>query len=172
MTAIKKPEAGEYAAYYHAYVGKVPEGDILEILRAQHQTTQTVLAKIPEQRAGFRYAPGKWSIKEVIGHVCDVERVFAYRALCFVRNDPGPFPSIDQDAYVQHGNFANRTLSDIAAEFEAVRQATCHLFASVDEETALRRGIASGFEFTVRALAYIIAGHELHHLRILREKYL
>jgi uncharacterized damage-inducible protein DinB len=169
---IRRPEQQEYAAYYHTYISKVPDGEILEILAAQNEKTLQLLRTISEQKANHRYAPGKWSIKEMIGHVVDAERVFAYRALCFARNDPGPFPEMEQNDYVENGNFGARTLADIAEEFRLVRQSNIRLFQSFDEEISLRKGIASGFEFTVRALVYITAGHELHHVGILQERYL
>ncbi|MFQ5628209.1 MAG: DinB family protein [bacterium] len=169
---IHRPESGEYAEYYHAYISKVPDGDMVKFLDTQNENTLQLLKAIPEQKAEHRYAPGKWSIKEMIGHVVDAERVFAYRALCFARNDPGPFPSMEQDDYVENGNYGARTLSDIAEEFRLVRQSNLQLFKGFNDEISLRRGVASGFEFTVRALLYIIAGHELHHVEILNERYL
>ncbi|MFQ5632080.1 MAG: DinB family protein [bacterium] len=169
---IDRPEPNEYAEYYHAYISKVPDGDIVEILNTQNENTLHILHAISVQKAEYRYAPGKWSIKEMIGHLVDAERVFAYRALCFARNDPGPFPSMEQDDYVEYGHFGARMLTDIAEEFRLVRQSNIRLFKSFDEKISVRKGIASGFEFTVRALLYIIAGHELHHVWILQERYL
>ncbi|MFQ5629998.1 MAG: DinB family protein, partial [bacterium] len=136
------------------------------------ESTLQLLRTISEQQANHRYAPGKWGIKEMVGHVVDAERVFVYRALCFARNDAGPFPAMEQNDYVENGNFGARTLVDIAEEFHLVRQSNLRLFQSFDEEISLRKGVASGFEFPVRALVYIIAGHEQHHVEILQERYL
>ena len=169
---IHRPQRDEYVDYYHSYISKVPEGDILAILQTQCDETLRVLSAIDENKAEHRYAPGKWSIKEMIGHVVDAERVFSYRAMCFARNDAGPLPGMEQDGFVEHGRFGKRTLADLAEELRLLRQSNILLFRSFDEEVSLRKGIASGFEFTVRALVYIIAGHERHHLGILNEKYL
>lgn len=169
---IQRPDPKEYAEYYHTYISKVPEGDILDILGKQNEKSLQILGEINEKKAEHRYVPGKWSIKEMIGHVVDAERVFAYRTMCFARNDPGPFPSMEQNGYVDSGNFGARRLSEIAEEFHLVRQSNISLFQSFDEKTLLRKGVASGFEFTVRALVYIIAGHESHHVGILKERYL
>ena len=125
-----------------------------------------------KKKLNYRCAPGKWSIKEVIGHLVDSERVFAYRALCFSRNDKNPLPSMEQDDYVTYGNFDRRTLQDLGDEFRYVRLSSIILFKSFDKEIELRRGTASGFEFTVRTFPYIIAGHVEHHLKILKDRYL
>ena len=169
---MKRPAENEYAPYYQRYISKVPEGDIIEILARQMEETQKLVKNLPPEKADYRYAPGKWSIKEVFGHLTDTERVFAYRALCFSRSDKTALPSFEQDDYVAHGNFERRTLQDIAEEYRLVRHSNIILFKSFDEEIEGRIGIASGFEFTVRAIPYIVAGHELHHRGILREKYL
>jgi uncharacterized damage-inducible protein DinB len=169
---LSRPDTREFAPYYQNYIRKVPEGNILEILTRQMEETQQLIQRISPDKEEYRYAPGKWSIKEVFGHVTDTERVFAYRALCFSRNDKTPLPSFEQDDYVSEGNFSQRSLKDIAGEFRLVRLSNIALFTSFDEELMMRRGIASGFEFTVRAILYIIAGHELHHRQILEERYL
>jgi len=169
---MNRPASTEYAPYYQTYLKKVPDGDIIQILAQQMEETQGLIKSLPPGKANFRYAPGKWSVKEVIGHMVDTERVFAYRALCFSRNERTPLPSFEQNDYVENANFARRTLEDIAEEFRLVRQANIMLFRSFTEEIKMRRGIASGVEFTVRAIMYIIAGHELHHRRILQERYL
>ena len=169
---MNRPATTEYAPYYQTYLKKVPDGNILQILAQQMEETQALLKSLPTGKADFRYAPDKWSLKEVIGHMVDTERVFAYRALCFSRNDKTPLPSFEQNDYVENANFHQRTLEDIAEEFRLVRQANIILFRSFDEEVEGRKGIASGVEFTVRAIPYIIAGHELHHRGILEERYL
>jgi len=169
---MNRPATTEYAPYYQTYIKKVPDGDIIQILAQQMEETRALLKSLPPGKADFRYAPGKWSIKEVVGHIVDTERVFAYRALCFSRNDKTPLPSFEQNDYVANANFDQRTLEDITEEFSLVRQANIILFSSFDEEVEGRKGIASGVEFTVRAIPYIIAGHELHHRGILEERYL
>ena len=130
------------------------------------------MRSIPSEKGDYRYAPGKWSIKELLGHVIDGERIFAYRALRFGRNDQTALNGFEQDDYVAAGAFDKRELSDLIDEFEEVRRATIHLFRGFDETAWTRRGVASENEVSVRALAYIIAGHELHHMGVLRERYL
>jgi len=170
--AIPRPNATEYDPHYETYVTKVPEGNLLTILEAQRRETQDLLASIPDGRALHRYAPGKWSMKEVVGHVTDAERVFSYRALRFARGDQTPLPGFDEQVYAPAGKFDLRTLPDLAAELDAVRHATIALFGSFDQVSLARHGPASNNEVSVRALAYIIAGHERHHVGILRERYL
>ena len=167
-----RPATSEYAPYYERYVGLVPTGDIVQTLSAQLEETLTTLAAISEAQAGYRYAPGKWSIKEVIGHIIDSERIFAYRALCFARNDARPIAGFEQDDYMQNSDFDARTLADLAAEFAHVRRGNLMLFRSLSDAAWNRRGIASDAEVSVHALGYMIAGHERHHLNILKERYL
>jgi hypothetical protein len=131
-----------------------------------------LLNGLGEEAAAFSYAPDKWSVKEVIGHIIDVERIFAHRALRFARNDKTPLPEFDQDNYIHNSNFDLRTLLDIADEYRAVRESTLTMFYSFADEFYSREGIASGLKFTVRAIPFIIAGHEVHHHQILREQYL
>lgn len=169
---MPRPDKTEFAPYYGRYVDKVPDGPIVDVLASGMNETLTLLRSIPEARADHRYAPGKWSIKEVVGHVIDGERVFAYRALRFARRDETPLASFEQDDYVPAGNFGARTLADLADEFEAVRGATIHLFRHFDETQLSRRGTAADNPVSVRALGYITAGHEVHHREILRERYL
>lgn len=169
---IAKPDETEYLPYYGRYISLVPEGDILAVLDKQLETTLALLASIPETQAGYRYEPDKWSIRELVGHVIDAERIFAYRALRFARNDRTPVPGFEQDDYVRHGSFEAYPLGELAAEFESVRRSTIFLFKHLSEEAWLRRGVANESEMSVRALAYSIAGHELHHGEILRSRYL
>jgi uncharacterized damage-inducible protein DinB len=169
---ISKPAPGEYAPYYEQYVREVPEGDILQILAAQNRETQRLLEEIGEKRAGYRYAPGKWSIKEIIGHITDSERIFTYRALAFARADSTALPSFEQDDYVRSGNFAARTLRSLGAEFAAVRAAALTLFESLDRDSLERRGRAAGNDVSVRAFPYIVAGHERHHINVIHERYM
>ena len=169
---LERPDASEYAPFYASYIAKVPDGDILEILEQQRQDTQTLLRAIPEAKAGTRYAPGKWSIREVIGHLIDSERVFAYRALRFARGDATPLPKFDEVDYVRQGRFDARSLADIASELDHVRRATIDLFRHFDGDAFRRHGVANNVDVSVRALACIIAGHERHHVEILRTRYL
>ena len=169
---IPRPEPGEYAPYYEKYVSLVPGSDILATLDTQRRQTLLLLSGRDETEGDFRYAPDKWSAKEVIGHVCDTERVFAYRALRIARADQTPMEGFEQDDYVKNGGFNDRTLADLAEEYAQVREATLALFLGLGGDAWQRRGVANKNEVTVRALAYIIAGHELHHRRILEEKYL
>jgi hypothetical protein len=166
------PDASEYAAYYGKYITLVGGPDVVAALEAQPRDTLALLAGLSEEQGAHRYAPDKWSIKEMIGHVIDAERVFSYRALRFARNDQTPLASFEQDGYVRAGTFGDRGLADLIEEFVAVRRATVCLFRHLSAEAWMRRGIASDNPCSVRAIAYIIAGHELHHRRVLRERYL
>ncbi len=167
----QRPAASEHAPYYARYIAQVPEGDLLEILRAQ-VSEYDALFGLPESKGDYAYAPGKWSIKEVLGHVTDAERVFSYRALTFGRNDPGPLPSFDENAWMAPAGFGQRTLTDLRDEFRAVRQATLGLLGHLPQDAVTRTGTASGNPISVRALGYIIAGHALHHGKVLKERYL
>ncbi len=166
------PGPTEYVPYFARYVGLVPDGDLLQAMERQLSETLGLLRGISPAKAEYRYAPEKWSIKQVIGHVSDCERMFCYRALSFARGDTTPLPAFDENEYVRQSNFGDRTLGDLAAEFEAVRSSTLHFFRSLNDDALQRRGVANNNGFTVRAIAYIIAGHERHHVKILREKYL
>ncbi len=175
MTAaiIRRPAPAEYAAYYEGYVSLVEAGaDVVETLRRQLGDTLALLRGLDEAHGDSRYAPGKWSIKEVVGHVIDAERVFAYRALAFARGETQPQPGYDQDDYLNRANFGARTLRDLADELAHVRASTLDLFRHLDPDAWARRGVANENEVSVRALAYIIAGHETHHTRIIRTRYL
>lgn len=168
---ISVPDPSEYASYYGKYIALVPGKNIVAALEDQPRETKVLLSELSEEQGDYRYAPGKWSIKEILGHVIDAERVFSYRALRFARNDQTPLPSFEQDDYVRSANFADYGLEDLVEEFIAVRRATVLLFRNLSAEAWMRRGIASGNPVSVRAIAYIVAGHELHHRRVLREKY-
>ena len=169
---LGRAENTEYAPYYQTYVSRVPDGDIVSILDDQMHATAELLGGLNESQGDYRYAEGKWSIKEMISHVCDAERVFCYRALRFSRGDETPLSSFDQSTWVPQSGANHRTLRDIADEFRAVRLATIAFARSLTEEQVMRSGTASGYHVTVRGLLYIIAGHEAHHLAILRDKYL
>jgi len=166
-----RPEPGEYAPYYETYVSKVKGNDIVGILEAQRLQTAQLFAAHSERDGNFRYAPDKWTVKEVLGHVTDTERIFAYRALRIARGDQTPLSGFEQDDYVRGGNFGERTLVDLAEEFALVRASTVAFLKSLQKDAWMRRGIANKNEVTVRALAFIMAGHELHHRQILEERY-
>lgn len=169
---VMRPAESEYAPYYGKYIALVPEGDVVATLASQLENTLALLGGITEERGNFRYADGKWSIKELIGHVSDTERVFGYRLLCFARNDQTPLPGFEQDGFVSNADFGAYRLSELAEEFAHVRRANLLLLRHLPPDAWLRSGEASGFQVSVRALAHIIAGHEAHHMQILRERYL
>jgi uncharacterized damage-inducible protein DinB len=169
--ASARPQPTEYASNYEKYVALVLGNDIVAILEAQRLQMAQFLAARSERDGNFRYAPDKWSVKEVLGHITDTERIFAYRALRIARQDQTPLSGFEQDDYVRAGGFGERTLADLAEEFACVRSATVALFRPLSEEAWSRRGMANKNEVTVRALAFIIAGHELHHREILNERY-
>jgi hypothetical protein len=169
--AIGRPEPSEHSPYHERYLSLVPGNDILATLESQRRQTLILLSGRDESEGDFRYAPGKWSVKEVLGHVCDTERIFAYRALRISRGDRTPLAGFEQDDYVRNSPFSRRPLPEIIEDYIAVRRATLTLFRNLDEQAWMRRGIANNNEISVRALAYITAGHELHHRRILEEKY-
>jgi uncharacterized damage-inducible protein DinB len=168
---IARPEPGEYAPYYDRYISQIPGTDILGTLDEQRRQTLLLLCGRDEEDGDFRYAPDKWTAKEVLGHVCDTERVFAYRALRIARGDRTPMEGFEQDDYVKNGPFACAPLADVIDDYIAVRRATLTLLRNAEECAWTRSGVANKNEVSVRALAYIIAGHEVHHRRILEEKY-
>ena len=172
METAVRPAPDEYAPYYARYVKLVPDGPIVETLRNQIAETAGLLSALPEAKGDHRYEPGKWSVKEVIGHLIDGERVFSYRALRFARRDETPLPGFEQDLFVSAGEFGRRTLRSLLEEFGAVSEATLHLYRHLDEEALSRSGIASENRMSVRALAWVIAGHERHHRGVLQERYL
>ncbi len=169
--AIARPEANEFASYYGKYIALVKGEDILNALDQQRRDTMKLLSGRDEEDGNFRYAPDKWNAKEVLGHVCDTERVFAYRALRIARADATPMSGFEQDDYVRNSPFARIPFSETIEDYIAVRRATITLFRNLDAAAWTCRGVANKNEVTVRALAYIIAGHELHHRAILEEKY-
>lgn len=169
---FQRPDETEYVTHFARYVSLVPEGDILTILARQNEGTLTLLRGLSESQGGFRYAPGKWSIKELVAHLSDAERIFAERALRFARADQTPLPGFEENDYVRHGSFDSFHLADIVTGFENVRRSTLSLFRLMSKDATTRRGKANNAEISVRALAYVIAGHELHHMHILRTRYL
>jgi uncharacterized damage-inducible protein DinB len=173
MRRIEKPKEGEYPPYADIYIGLLPDdGLVLKHMRESLKATTAFMLSLPEERLVFRYAPGKWTVKEVLAHVIDDERIYAYRALRFARNDPTELPGFDQDAYAPCSGANRRTVESLVGEFAAVRRSTIALFESFDEEALERAGVADGNRATVRALAYHIAGHELRHMNIIKERYL
>ena len=170
--AFDRPAADEHSPYYSRYIDRVPDGDILDYLQRQMEDTASFLRAIPASLHEHRYGEGKWSIKEVIGHLADTERIFAYRALRFARADQTELPGFDENAYVPAANFDARELSSLVNEWVHVRQASLALLRGLDGDAPLRRGPANGQEISVRALAWIMGGHVDHHAAILRERYL
>jgi len=166
-----RPDASEYAPYYHKYISRVPDGPITEILEQQIGSTAAFLRGLSEEQASSRPAPDKWSVKQIIGHLCDSERVFAYRALCFARGDRNALPSFEQDDYVREAGSDERSLAELVAEFELVRRSSIELFRSFKPDTLQRRGIASSNPVSVRGLMYITAGHEIHHYDLLKQRF-
>jgi uncharacterized damage-inducible protein DinB len=160
---MRRPEATEFDAYYGRYVDLVPEGDILDILGQEMVTTQALLASVPPELEEHRYAAGKWSVREVVGHLVDVERMFAFRCLWVARGAEGAQPAFDQDAWAASSNAGRRRLADLAEEWVALRRDDILLFRSLDDEAWARVGIASGRSFTARSFPWIIAGHERYH---------
>jgi hypothetical protein len=172
IAGASRPDVHEYAPYYGKYIAEVPDGPILETLASQFQQTRALLGRVDEDRAMFRYAAGKWSLKEVVGHLVDTERVFAIRALAFARAERARLFGIEQDEWVAAANFDERPFRDLLTEFETLRASNLTMFAGFRDDDWLRRGIASDVEFTARAIPWIIAGHERHHGRVIRDRYL
>ena len=168
---ITKPEDSEYARYYSRYIDLVPDGDILTTLTHQIGVTLAELRKITDQKSLRRYDLGKWSVREVVGHMIDAERIFAYRALRFARADMTKLPGFEENDYVDAANFDERPWDDLLDELYAVRRSNLAFFRGLSEEAWTRAGIASDNPMSVRALAYVIAGHERHHLGVIRDRY-
>ncbi len=166
-----RPRTGDNNPYYDRYISLIGDDDIIEVLEEQRKTSEKFLKTFTEKQGNYSYADGKWTMKEVLGHVIDTEKIMAYRALAFARGEKQSLPGFEQDDYVAESNFNNRSLADLINEFLTVRDSNIILFKSFDEKILNRRGIASESEVTVLALIYIIAGHEKHHMKILRKKY-
>lgn len=167
-----RPEPSEYAPSFEAYVSLVPEGDLRATLAAQPSHLENLLVGLTEKQALHAYAPGKWSVKEVLGHVIDCERVFAYRALWIARNGKSPLPGFEQDDFAANSEFNHRPLANLLEEFAAVRKASLFLFSNLTEEAWLRRSIVNSNEMSTRAAAYICVGHVIYHMDILKTRYL
>lgn len=169
---ITPPQPGEYSEFNYEYIRRVPEGDVLEFMEKQFSQSMALLRGLSEEESATRPAPSEWSLKQVVGHMCDTERIFAYRALRIARGDQTPLPGFDQDPYVANGHFDQRSLRDLLDEFAAIRQANLSLFRNFSTEDAQRLGTASNHPISVRSLVYMCAGHEHHHMESLRTVYL
>ncbi len=165
---LSRPDRTEYADFYTNYIARVPDGSVLDFLAKQTGDYRQLLVGVSDTAAAAEPAPGKWSLKQVLGHLCDTERVITYRALRFSRGDQKELQGFEQDDYVREANSNARSLEDLLMEFESVRKATIALFGSLPAGTEMRRGIANGNPVTVRALAYITAGHCQHHYELLK----
>lgn len=170
-TTIPAPATDEYAPFYAGYIAGVKEKDVLSLLEGQTAELRAACGRLTDGQANARYAAGKWSIKEVLGHLADAERVFAYRALRIARGDATPMEGFDENAYVAGADFDRRTAGELLAEFEAVRAATLQLLRGLKPGVWEQRGVANGRPVSLRAIVYIIAGHVRHHLRVLEERY-
>lgn len=167
-----KPNVNEYAPYFGKYITLVPEGDIIEILSEQNNFMNNFFSGISEEKSTYRYEENKWSIREVLGHIIDTERIFAYRALRISRNDKTALPGFEQDDYVPYSNHANVSLKNLIEEFFLLRQANIKMLESFTDEMWIRTGTASGNPVSVKAAVYVLAGHPLHHINVIKERYL
>jgi uncharacterized damage-inducible protein DinB len=169
---IPRPSTGEFPPRLAHYIDKVPDGDLLETLEAQWEELGCLLEELDDEAADYRYAEGKWTVKELLGHLLDAERIFAYRILCIARGEQAPLPGWDENAYAANGGFGARPLEALLEEYDLLRGSTLALLRGLDEAGFERRGISNGNPVSARALAWVLAGHELHHMGILRERYL
>lgn len=168
---IEAPDYDEYAPFYRGYVEALPATDVLTVMEHQLRWIETLASIVDPARETFRYAPGKWSIRQVIGHLSDAERVFGYRAFCISRGDETPLPGFDENDYVESAASEKRDLESLAGELAALRRSNILLFRNLPPGSATNRGIANGAPVSVRALAFIIAGHAEHHLAVLEDRY-
>ncbi len=166
------PDPSEYDTFYGRYVSCVESPDILLVLRQQRTEVLSLVGELSEKAFNRRYAPGKWSLKEVVGHLIDTERLFSFRALCIARGETQSLPGFDQDDYVAAGSFGARTVESLLVEYGAVRSSSIQLFENLDPSVWSNEGTANEVSFTVRAIAFIIAGHEAHHIGVIQDKYL
>jgi uncharacterized damage-inducible protein DinB len=170
-SGMRRPHPGDHASDFQRYIDRVPDGDIVQLLQRQAPITRQRIAAIDEARGSYAYAPGKWSVKRLLQHLVDGERLFCYRALCIARGDQCNLPAFDENAYAKLDGSDGRRLADIGSEYAAVREATVQLCRGFDAAAWERRGTANGHPVAVRSLPWIIAGHELHHLAVLGERY-
>ena len=169
---MRRPDKNEYAPFYEGYVNDVIGNDPLRNLENQYQEIQSLLQSLPDVEASYAYSEGKWSVKEVLGHMIDTERIMCYRALCISRKEKQSLPGFEQDDYVKESNFRDRTITNLLDDYRISRKSTISLFKNFTEEMLNQKGMANHKEISVLALLYIIAGHEMHHLKILKEKYI
>lgn len=172
MSRTVRPDPTEFSPYYAGYIARVPDGDVVATLAAQVADTVALVRSLPEEKGAHRYGEGKWSIRQVLGHMADTERIMAYRALRVARGDATPLAGFDENAFVANARFDARTLESLAEDLALVRRATFSLLMPLSDEELVRGGSANGAPVTARALAWIIAGHERHHVAVLRERYL
>lgn len=168
---MQKPQPGTYPPYYQPYIDRLADSDILDQLEVGLETATRFFQSIDKEKEDYRYAEGKWSVKEVFGHIIDSERVFSYRALCISRGESAALPGYDENQYVANGNFASRSIQSLLDEYTGLRRSGIALFRSLSEEQLLQMGTANGKPVQVAAIIAIIAGHELHHINVLRERY-
>lgn len=169
---MRRPEAGDCPPYYFRYIDQVPPGDVWELLASELEATLGLLASLSEAQGAFAYAPNKWTIKDVLAHVIDTERVFSYRALSFARQDPAALPDMDQDLWAASTGTGARTLAALLDELRLLRGSTLALFRGFDEAMLERTGVASGVSVRVRSIPWILAGHERHHRSVIEQRYL
>ena len=168
---VTRPDRSEYADFYANYIARVPDGDVIAFLSTQPGAYRKLLSPLSEDAASGRPQPGKWNVKEIIGHLCDAERVQSYRALRFARGDQTELQGFEQDDYVREAHSSTRSLADLLEEFQQIRNATVALFKSLPPEAWQRSGVANGSPVTVRAMAYIVAGHTQHHYELLKARF-
>jgi hypothetical protein len=171
-SARVRPDPAEYDPYYGRYIERVEQEDVLEALEEQLDETLRLLGGLDSAIGEYRYAPGKWTVKQVVCHMLDTERIFGVRALCVARGDTQPLPGFDENAYAEESGADRRSINDLAKEFELVRRSNIALYRSLDGHAWQRIGNANGAAVSVRATAWIVAGHAAHHVRVLRERYL
>ncbi len=169
---MMRPNPGDYDPYFERYIKLVEDDNIIKILYEQNKTTREKIKSISDYKGNYRYADGKWTIKEVVGHILDSERILAYRALSLARGEKKSLPGFDHNDYVREGNFNRRELLELSFEFKLLRESNLLMFKNFSEEMLCKKGLANEASVTVLALLYIIAGHEKHHLNVLEEKYL
>jgi len=168
---IDRPKETEYPPFYAGYVARVPETEILEALREQPTELKRIADSLASDKERYRYAPDKWSVRELFGHLVDSERFFGHRAFCISRADANPLPGFDENFYVTQSTYDSRPLADLVKDFSLLREANSRLLENLEEAAWPREGVANGAKVTVRALAYIMTGHARHHLAVLRERY-
>ena len=169
---MNRPETSEYDPYYERYISLVADSDIIGVLGAQPTRLQDIFTAMPEENGEFRYAEGKWSIKELLGHVIDGERMFAYRTFRISRGDETPIEGFEQDGYIENAHSNDRSFADLLDEFSLLRRANMIFFKNLTDDAWLRVGTANKVKVSVRALIYIMAGHIEHHFEILKDRYL